>query len=111
MRPTGFIEPTTRPCAPRGPADDRPLHLSARSTAMHHYRHRWITPLALILLTLLSIPAARTAVAQERQCFPQTGHCIEGRLLQYWRDNGGLAVFGYPIGPARDERSRDTGAP
>ncbi len=76
---------------------------------MHRFRHLWIAQLTLILLIVLSIAATRPTTAQERQCFPQTGHCIEGRFLQYWRDNGGLPVFGYPIGPARDERNRDTG--
>jgi hypothetical protein len=26
-----------------------------------------------------------------------------GRLLEYWRENGGLPVFGYPISPQRSE--------
>ncbi|MBK9714698.1 MAG: hypothetical protein IPO81_25845 [Kouleothrix sp.] len=29
--------------------------------------------------------------------FPETGHQVCGRLLEYWDQNGGLAVFGYPI--------------
>ena len=76
---------------------------------MYRFRRLWIAPLALILLTLLSIPTARPTAAQERECFPQTGYCIEGRFLQFWLQNGGLPVFGYPISPARDERIRDTG--
>lgn len=31
--------------------------------------------------------------------FPETGHAVCGRILQYWQENGGLPVFGYPIGP------------
>jgi uncharacterized lipoprotein YbaY/heat shock protein HslJ len=31
------------------------------------------------------------------QCFSETGHCVGGRFLQYWQQNGGLAVFGYPL--------------
>ncbi len=31
------------------------------------------------------------------QDFPQTGHRVCGRILQYWQQNGGLPVFGYPI--------------
>jgi Glycosyl hydrolase family 99 len=30
--------------------------------------------------------------------FPETGHQVCGRILEYWEQNGGLPVFGYPIG-------------
>ena len=33
------------------------------------------------------------------RCFPETGFCIDGRIRDYWEQNGGLAVFGFPIGP------------
>jgi hypothetical protein len=29
--------------------------------------------------------------------FPETNHQVCGRLLEYWDQNGGLPVFGYPI--------------
>jgi hypothetical protein len=29
--------------------------------------------------------------------FPQTQHTLQGVFLKYWQDNGGLAIFGYPI--------------
>jgi hypothetical protein len=29
--------------------------------------------------------------------FPETGYSLSGRFLSYWRSNGGLPVFGYPI--------------
>lgn len=29
--------------------------------------------------------------------FPQTGHHIQGAFLNYWLDNGGLNIFGYPL--------------
>lgn len=35
------------------------------------------------------------------QSFPETGQQVCGRLLSYWRENGGLPVFGLPIGPQR----------
>ena len=28
---------------------------------------------------------------------PQTGHTVRGSMLDYWRANGGAAVYGYPI--------------
>jgi uncharacterized lipoprotein YbaY/heat shock protein HslJ len=37
------------------------------------------------------------APAPQPQCFSETGHCVGGRFLEYWQQNGGLAVFGYPI--------------
>ncbi len=41
--------------------------------------------------------------------FPETGHSISDRFLQYWEGNGGLAVYGYPISEAVNETNRDTG--
>ncbi len=32
-----------------------------------------------------------------RVYFPQTGHSLEGNFLEFWRQFGGLRVFGYPI--------------
>lgn len=29
--------------------------------------------------------------------FPETGHTVANGFLNYWRNNGGLALFGYPI--------------
>ncbi len=29
--------------------------------------------------------------------FPETGHNVGGRFLEYWQANGGLAQFGYPL--------------
>lgn len=31
------------------------------------------------------------------QFFPETGHNACSRFLEYWRQNGGLMVFGYPV--------------
>jgi hypothetical protein len=43
-------------------------------------------------------PATSNAQSGQ-QCFnvPGINNCIQGRFLEYWRDNGGLPVFGYPI--------------
>jgi hypothetical protein len=32
------------------------------------------------------------------RCFDETGYCVSGPILDYWERNGGLPVFGYPIG-------------
>ena len=75
------------------------------------FRHyRMITAVGALLLVLMgALPGAGSVQAAERQCFVETNQCIEGRFLEYWRANGGLPVFGYPVTAARDERNRDTG--
>ncbi len=46
----------------------------------------------------LACSAFAPALLQEdSQLFPATGYRVGGPFLQYWRRNGGLAVFGYPI--------------
>ena len=40
---------------------------------------------------------ARVSAQGQQQCFPETGKCVSGRFLQYWQQNGGLPVFGYPL--------------
>jgi len=43
-----------------------------------------------------AVPIAPTS-APNCQYFPETGHSVCGAFLSYFRDNGGLDVFGYPI--------------
>jgi hypothetical protein len=38
--------------------------------------------------------------------FPETGHEIDGRFFEYWQQNGGLDVFGYPLTAERLEDNR-----
>ncbi|MCX7792504.1 MAG: hypothetical protein N2378_17860 [Chloroflexaceae bacterium] len=60
--------------------------------------------LSLALALLATLTAATPARAQGRtRCFPETGYCVSGRILNYWERNGGLAVFGYPISEQRTE--------
>ena len=37
--------------------------------------------------------------------FPETKHSLSEPFLSYWRDNGGLAIFGYPISEPFGEKS------
>ncbi|NJP06519.1 MAG: hypothetical protein HC837_13285 [Chloroflexaceae bacterium] len=37
------------------------------------------------------------------QYFPETDYEVCGRLLEYWQQNGALAVFGYPVTPSQYE--------
>ena len=59
---------------------------------------------AVFLAALLALAARAPARAQERaRCFPETGQCVAGHLLDYWERGGGLAVFGYPVSEQRIE--------
>lgn len=54
----------------------------------------------LLTLALIIISAAAPAQAQSgERCFTETGQCISGEIRGFWERNGGLAVFGFPIGP------------
>ncbi|MDP9310921.1 MAG: hypothetical protein M3R24_08525 [Chloroflexota bacterium] len=70
---------------------------------------------ALAILTTLAFAVLAPVAAHSAQaapgdlCFKETGQCINGRFREYWERNGGLAVFGFPITAARNERNRDTG--
>lgn len=50
-----------------------------------------------LLLCVLIFPSLARAQAACR-AFPETGHQVCGRILEYWQQNGGLPVFGYPVG-------------
>jgi hypothetical protein len=61
------------------------------------FKLRLLIPI-LALLALLPTAALPAAAAQrDQRCFAETGHCIAGSIRSYWENNGGLAVFGYPI--------------
>jgi hypothetical protein len=63
--------------------------------------------LAIIALAIgLFWPAAVGAQPAPSQYFPETGHTVSGRFLEFWRSNGGLPVFGYPIGEQHEESGR-----
>lgn len=54
--------------------------------------------IALVVGGWLGMP--RASFAQGQECFqgtPGITNCIQGRFYEYWRENGGLPVFGYPI--------------
>ena len=67
-----------------------------------------IALLALVLgSSLLISPSAEAAPHARERCFAETGHCVSGAILDYWEKNGGLRVFGYPIGDLRNDSNRD----
>jgi len=63
-----------------------------------------IVCLALGMAVLLSMAGVSGVQAQPgERCFPETGACISGRIREFWEQNGGLAVFGFPLGPQQQE--------
>ena len=79
-------------------------------------RRTLLTTLALLLPAALAAHPAATATAAPPQpaaalpgtpmCFVETGYCLHGRFLLYWRVNGGAAQFGYPVTPELTEGGR-----
>jgi polysaccharide biosynthesis protein PslG len=51
--------------------------------------------------------AAVSSAPTEPYFFPETQHYVSGRFRQYWEDNGGLFVFGYPLTRTFMEKSTD----
>jgi hypothetical protein len=71
-------------------------------------------PVLAIIVVLAAVSAVPqpTAAQPGALCFPdapQITNCIEGRFREFWEQNGGLEVFGYPKSPAQNEVNRDTG--
>ena len=67
---------------------------------------RWLWKLCMpmtAVLCVLALLAGTPAQAQTSQrCFTETGQCISGRIREYWERNGGLPVFGLPLGPQQE---------
>jgi hypothetical protein len=64
---------------------------------------RWLASLAIVFgMLLAAVPQFANAQTSER-CFAETGYCISGRIREFWEQNGGLPVFGFPIGPQKAE--------
>ena len=67
--------------------------------------------LLVVVATLAgTLFAPRWSQAQGgRRCFnvPQISNCIEGRFREYWEQNGGLPVFGYPITAATRQQTAE----
>lgn len=58
---------------------------------------RWV---AACLAAFVLIPTAQAQ--SDQRCFPETGFCISGRVREFWEQNGGLPVFGFPKGPQQE---------
>jgi hypothetical protein len=53
------------------------------------------------IILFFSLPFTQ---AEDRRCFPETGQCIQGRFREFWEQQGGVAIFGYPITVPQEER-------
>jgi hypothetical protein len=71
-----------------------------------------------VLLRLLGSEATRgrffdtadpAALSLDRTLFPQTGYSLGGAFKRFWEENGGLAVYGYPISEEIQEESSTDG--
>ncbi len=69
---------------------------------------RVLAYIALIALTLTFFSTPQAQAAPRERCFSETGYCVSGVILDYWERNGGLPVFGYPIGPLQIETVEGT---
>jgi erythromycin esterase len=49
------------------------------------------------------------AASTDSMYFPETGHTVGGRFLNYWQENGGLPQQGYPISDELQEQSSTDG--
>lgn len=54
-------------------------------------------------------PVSPSAAPAGGYHFPETGHTLHGNFLQFWEENGGLPIFGYPISERFEEVSETDG--
>lgn len=60
-------------------------------------------------MLLLAFGPALTAQAATTRCFGETGQCLGAPFGDFWQNNGGLPVFGFPITALAPETAADTG--
>jgi hypothetical protein len=58
----------------------------------------------ILLLALLALFTPLPAQAATKICFNEVPNCVEGRFAEYWRQNGGLPIFGFPLSAAHQEQ-------
>jgi uncharacterized lipoprotein YbaY len=70
-------------------------------------RERIIALLGVVLMLGVLLSLAPAQAQSDEICFSETGQCMSGRIRQFWVENGGLPVFGFPITPQRAENTRE----
>ncbi len=63
----------------------------------------------LALNMLLANFTTSVRAKEDSQFFAETNHTVSGKFLEYWRNNGGLTAYGYPITDAQSEVDPETG--
>jgi len=71
--------------------------------------HRELSPTSCpgTLMEDFIYPYREGRIMADGQYFEQTGHHVGGGFWVYWRDNGGLAIFGYPLSGEFSELCED----
>jgi hypothetical protein len=59
--------------------------------------------LVLVVFALGLLLPVHSRAQSDTRTFPETGFSVSGRFLEFWRDNGGLPIFGYPLSPELEE--------
>lgn len=79
-------------------------HDKKQEDSMTIYRLRWrAIVLSAIVLLALGAGYQATQAQTNQRCFEETGFCIAGRIREFWEQNGGLPVFGFPTTPQQQE--------
>jgi hypothetical protein len=63
----------------------------------------WRALVALSISTSIMLLTQHVSAVTGPRCFAETGLCIEGRIRDFWEQNGGLFVFGLPIEAQEDQ--------
>src|SRR5688500_9470643 len=77
--------------------------LIPEETTVTIVRPRFVVIALMVLACCASLPLASVGAQSAERCFPETGYCIAGRIRSFWEQNGGLPVFGFPIGPQQEQ--------
>ncbi len=69
----------------------------------------WLSGVSLFALVVAGMPSGPAKAQSNTRTFPQTGHTVKGRFLDYWNSHGGLPQQGYPISEQMQEKSDTDG--
>ncbi len=56
---------------------------------------RWVSLVLLFSLSIAFFPAAQAQT--DVRYFPESGHYLRGFFRNFWENNGGVGIFGFPI--------------
>jgi hypothetical protein len=74
---------------------------------MHRAIVVFLSLVGCLVLVGTLLPQHPAQAQADQRCFDGIQHCISGRVREYWEQNGGLPVFGYPITPQQQETIGD----